>query len=468
MAYDEKYLKALVDNPSERLAVEVKTWIDPGTPEGIAKIAKACIALRNNNGGFLLIGFDNQSGQPDTGNTPSDVRTTYHPDVIQSIATKYASQAFEVEVHFVARDDREYPVICVSDGVKTPVAAKAGLRDSSRSVLIRDHAVYVRTLNSNNTVSTSEAKYNDWESLTSTCLDNREADIARFIRRHLAGTEAGKLKEVIAELANISPQPGCQELAAQTQETGEKRFRAVVQERELSLPEHGSWEVAFVICGEALKNSPNSDFLNLIASSNPHFTGWPLWMDSRHFTDTNSRPYVYDSAWEALVVVSDKGPLLNEVDFWRIDPRGRFYHRRAIEGDLSSSGQAPVPLTSLDFALPIWRISEAMALGLRFAKALGCNIEETTLAYRTRWTRLRGRRLGSWVDSRSYRSPHGTAYQDEVVSTVDLPLETPESALFQYVYEAVEPLYEVFDGAKVPIETVEGIVDKALARGRSR
>lgn len=467
MAYDEKYLKALVDNPGERLAVEVKTWIDPGTPEGIAKIAKACIALRNNNGGFLLIGFDNETGMPDTKNIPSDVHARYHPDVIQGIAARYASQAFEVEAHLVERDGQEYPVICISDGVKTPVAAKAGLRDSSGSVLIRDHAVYVRTLNSNNTASTSEAKYNDWENLTTICLDNREADIARFVRRHLAGTDTSKLKEVIAELASISPQPGCQELAVQTLDIGGGRFRAVVQERGLSLPEHGSWEVAFVICGEVPKHSPNSDFLNLIASSNPHFTGWPLWMESRQFTDTDARPYVYGSAWEALVVFLDRDPS-KHIDFWRIDPRGRFYHRRAIEDDISASQEAPVPLTTLDFTLPIWRISEAMALGIRFAKALGCSVEKNALAYCIRWTGLRGRRLASWVDSWSYMSPAGTAYQDEVVSAVDLPIETPDSALFQYVYEALKPLYEVFDGSKVSVETVEGMVEKALARGRSR
>lgn len=497
MPYEEQYLKDLVKNPIETLSVELKTWIDPVVPEGIAKIAKACIALRNNNGGFLLIGFDNATGQPDTTNAPEDVRTTYHADVIQGIAAKYASQAFEVEVYFIEsqKDGREHPVICVSDGVRTPVAAKASLRGPGGNVvLIKDHAVYVRTLNSNKTASTSEAKYNDWENLATTCFDNREADIGRFIRRHLAGLDTNKLKLVIAELTGTSSQqgahqelisqmlskdaiamkgavppeqPSCQERAVQTQDTGEGRFRAVVQERGLSLPEHGSWEVAFVICGEVPKHSPNSDFLNLIASSNPHFTGWPLWMDSRQFTNGNARPYVNDSAWEALIVFLDGDPS-KEVDFWRVDPRGRFYHRRAIEDDTSGGQKAPAPLTTLDFTLPIWRISEAMALGIRFAKALGCRVESNTLAYRIRWTRLRGRRLGSWVDSWSYMSPQGTAYQDEVVSAVDLPIETPESALFQYVHEALKPLYEVFDGAKVPIETVEGIVDKALARGRAR
>ena len=51
MPYAQEELKALVRNPREKLDVEIKQSIDPSTPEGIAKIAKACLALRNNDGG---------------------------------------------------------------------------------------------------------------------------------------------------------------------------------------------------------------------------------------------------------------------------------------------------------------------------------------------------------------------------------------------------------------------------------
>ena len=63
MAYDEERLKQLAANPAEALSVELKGWLDPNAPEGIAKIVKACLALWNNNGGFLVIGFGDE-GKP--------------------------------------------------------------------------------------------------------------------------------------------------------------------------------------------------------------------------------------------------------------------------------------------------------------------------------------------------------------------------------------------------------------------
>ena len=73
MASSEDDLRRLLASPRESLDLELKQWIDPTTPEGIAKIAKGCLALRNNNGGRLVIGFKDD-GQPDPANLPTDVR----------------------------------------------------------------------------------------------------------------------------------------------------------------------------------------------------------------------------------------------------------------------------------------------------------------------------------------------------------------------------------------------------------
>ena len=56
----------LVARPSEGLPVEIKSWIDPTKPEGVAKIVRACLAMRNQNGGFLVIGLNNDTLQVET------------------------------------------------------------------------------------------------------------------------------------------------------------------------------------------------------------------------------------------------------------------------------------------------------------------------------------------------------------------------------------------------------------------
>ena len=55
---DQRRIDELVARPSESSNLEIKRWIDPNQPEGIAKIARAALGLRNKNGGFLVIGFD--------------------------------------------------------------------------------------------------------------------------------------------------------------------------------------------------------------------------------------------------------------------------------------------------------------------------------------------------------------------------------------------------------------------------
>ncbi len=50
MAIDSDFYQDLIDHPSESLSIELKGWIDPGTPEGVAKIVKAAIAMRSQTG----------------------------------------------------------------------------------------------------------------------------------------------------------------------------------------------------------------------------------------------------------------------------------------------------------------------------------------------------------------------------------------------------------------------------------
>lgn len=64
MEIEQSRIDDLVSRPSESLNVEIKSWIDPDEPEGIAKIVKAAFAIRNRNGGFLLVGFEDKTWMP--------------------------------------------------------------------------------------------------------------------------------------------------------------------------------------------------------------------------------------------------------------------------------------------------------------------------------------------------------------------------------------------------------------------
>ena len=76
MSVDQNRVQDLVARPAEGLNVEIKRWIDPDDESGVAKIVRACLALRNRNGGYVVIGFDNKTLQPDLAHEPNNVHTT--------------------------------------------------------------------------------------------------------------------------------------------------------------------------------------------------------------------------------------------------------------------------------------------------------------------------------------------------------------------------------------------------------
>lgn len=463
MEIDSPQIQELVEHPSEGLSVEIKSWIDPDEPNGKAKIVRAALALRNHDGGFLVIGFDDNSLQPATEGIPDDIRATFHIDKIQGLISKFASEPFEVGVEFPEIDGQPYPVIVVPSGVRTPVAAKSELRDGENS-LIRPDDIFVRSLRANNTPSTAKASWKDWPSIVEVCFENREADIGRFLRRHLAGFRRGDLGNLAAAIREAAePEVSSRDRLKEYLHESEDRFFKLMTEREVELPSHGTWEVGFVIAGEVPPHNANREFRNLLVSSNPRYTGWPVWLDSGDFRDESASPFVYEDTWEALIVDVGSG-WADHVDYMRMDPQGKFYLRRALQDDISGSRAAPTPMTQLDFGLAIIRPTEAIAVGLAFARVMGCDPESTTLSFAFRWKGLRNRRLSSWAsptrDIAGYKNDH----QDEVTSWVDVPLEAPLSALSEYVAQVVQPLFRAFEGFEIGTGVIEDLSRRVIER----
>ncbi|MCY4389402.1 MAG: ATP-binding protein [Desulfurellaceae bacterium] len=456
---DFSQIQALVDRPTESLSIELKRWIDPDQPEGAAKIVKTALALRNHGGGYLVIGFDDHTHEPDQENVPQDVKVAFHIDKIQALISKYASEPFEVSVEFPEREGQPYPVISIPPGVKTPVAVKADLR--SARALIGMHDVYLRSLSSNNTPSTTKATWKDWPGILEVCFDNREADIGRFLRRHIGGLPPEVVQEFLGSITSgLQPEVTIKDRLQRYLQESRERYSTVVEKQGAQLPSHGAWEVGLLFIGDDIPlHSADQDFLNLLNSSNPRCTGWPIWVDSRNFASENAKPYPFEDAWEASIDIRIPH-WLNHIDFMRLDPTGQFYLRRVFDEDIREQNLEPIEY--LDFTPPIRGVAEAIAVGLAFAKAMGCGPEKTQLVFGFRWTKLQGRRLASLVEPARYIPPQGPARQDEVFVFVEVPLETPLSALGEFVNRAVEPLFRVFNGFVLGKDVVEDLTRQTI------
>ena len=157
------------------------------------------------------------------------MRVAFHIDRIQGLITRFASESFEIAVHFIERDGSLSPVIEIPEGIRTPVASKSSLTDSEGRQLIRENRVYVRTLDANNTPSSSEAIWKDWNRIVETCFDNREADIGRFLRRHLSGLSASVLRELATNLQEaVAHHESDEEALRRILAQGLGRFRQIV------------------------------------------------------------------------------------------------------------------------------------------------------------------------------------------------------------------------------------------------
>ena len=343
--------------------------------------------------------------------------------------------------------------------METPVAAKSQLFDSDNTTaLINNDDVYVRSLHSNNRVSSTKARAADWERIVRTCFDNREADIGAFIRRHLSGIN---IEQLAGFCRPAKPPANAIDRVKGLLQFGRQRFDAMRAERGNSLSDVGTREVGVVIDGEVPACSADDAFLNRLLLTMPRHTGWPPWVDGRN-GPVETRPYVFENGWEAYLVTT----LMSvHIDFWRLEPSGRFYHLRALEDDMPhSQAPKPEPKTELDFFLQVSRTAEAVSVALSFARAMRCNEQSTSLAFAFRWRGLKGRQLTSWVEpDRSFYS-RGASHQDEITTTVTVPMETAASGLSPFIEAAVTPVFNLFGGMKFEGRVIEGIVEKTLQR----
>lgn len=457
-------LRDLLIRPTESLAIELKPWLDLKTPHGKEKIIKARIALRNNDGGRLIIGFEND-GTPCKKNIPPDARKSYDPDAIQTIVTKFASEPFAVDVTFVEKDGLTYPIVTVSPGVQVPVAAKSDLPAPDNTPLVRRNTVYVRTLSHNGTYSSAEATPADWSRLAGICFDNREADIGRFIRRHLAALDLNSLAALVPAFAQMLHQPTDEELVIQELNRCRARFEAACKDRPVKVPDIGYRESVALVQGEVEERPLTYEFRRQLLNSGARHSGWQPWVDLSPGGESPNSPYVLDNGWEALVAFLPPHPSIvgYSLDFWRIERCGLFYHIRGLEDDLTAH-PGLTPGTELDFVLQISRVAEVISNCLAYTRSLARNLDTAAVTFGFRWTKLKGRKLSCWVDPyrdrflRTFQAARQDTYQSLPIA---VPLETPPAGIPPHVEKVVRGLFSLF-GNQFSGDVIEQIALETL------
>src|SRR5438876_2309694 len=165
---------------SETLDTELKAWLNLSEPREASLFAKACLALRNNDGGHIILGIDNSSCNSITPDEPIDVSNAFHVDKVNEVVGRFAIPKFEVRVNLKLYQGTVHPEILIPGGIQSPVISRTGFEKE-----LRQNAVYVRTISNGRPSSSEPVTPADWDKLIRICFDNREADVGRFLRRHL-------------------------------------------------------------------------------------------------------------------------------------------------------------------------------------------------------------------------------------------------------------------------------------------
>jgi hypothetical protein len=387
----------------------------------------------------------------------------FHPDVIQVIVSKYSSELFAIDVRTVQFEGQWYPIITIPPGVRTPVAAKADLKAADGKPLLREHAVYVRSLSASGTYSSSEARRGDWEDLTRTCFNNREADIGSFVRRHLSALDFEALESLVPFFAKLH-RPTSTERIPEERNGGWTRFTEACREAVHGVPDIGYRESVVIVEGEVPAHAADNEFRDRLLGRVQDTSGWPPFVDFSRGGRESDRPYVLDNGWQALVtnLPPEMAIMGHHLDFWRIDPRGVFYHVRGLEDDLNDS-RGVAPREGLELLIQMSSIAEIISTALSFGRSLGCKEDVTSLIFGFRWTKLRGRMLTSWTDPRmGIRQPQ-RARQDVYASTpIVVPLETSRLGIAAHVVNVVKPLFNLFGGFDFDTRIVERVLSTAL------
>ncbi len=413
-------------------------------------LVKSMLAMRNRDGGMIAVGFDNDTGSALPPPAATNWASAYHPDTIQGIVGKHASQQFEVAVEWFTSAVGRHPVIIVDRGVRTPVAVRSPITVSGKQILPME-TVYVRTLNANNTPSSAPATHRDWEDIIRICFDNREADIGRFVRRHLSPTS---LSGALAAFGIQQLDDSLHARSLALLDDGERRFQetytlAGVKPGHEAATDWGYNAVALVVSpspmGGRIGLAPA--FLEKLYSSAMSSRSMiPPWHDGRLNMRRDTQPYTKDGAYQMLLDVPDS--FMGHFEFSRLDPKGEFYCRSAMKEETRQRRFHPLDTPTLDPGHAVARVAETFLTGASFARGMGAEEDATTLGYSFRWGKLLGRKLSNWNAMYDYDPSRNVVRgDDQITASVEVPLSVPPSALAQYVAPVVSPLLSAFGWA---------------------
>lgn len=431
-------LSELLADPREALDIEIKAWLDLSTNDHKSVLAKEVIALANHGGGYVIVGFDEQSdgGFKAGVQRPANL-DQWSQDAVQSIIARYCDPALQCRVvHQRAGTEGPFPIIIVPGGHKGPILPKAGSPDGKTLVPNR---VYIRRAGPSSEEPKTSA---EWSQFIDRLVQNRQAELVEIVRSVLSGIPS-ELRKAATRVDALR----------EFEKHSIRRWEARVANLPSDAPPrfvHGYYEMGFAIDGEFRKPSL-ADLQKTIADAVRNHSGWPpfLTLNRQPF-----RPKPIENAVEFWRGPDSDGSFDAPAhhDFWRVSADGLLFTRRGYQedGGLFEMEQGRF----FDITTATWRLGEAVLEASYIAKAM--EAVDANIICHCHWVGLESRTLISKgnpnrIMSGAERTSGQPTYDIErTISLEALPLGLPE-----LVHGMLSPLYELFDFFVLPKRLVE-------------
>lgn len=439
---DAEKLTIFLTEPLETLTVEYKDWLDLQDQEHRGVLAKAAIALANEGGGYIVLGFSDDG--PELTAMPRQRNfSLYDQDEINNIVKRFAEPHFHCTLLNVTNPLTRaiHPVVVVPGGHGMPIMSKSGTPKGKITAQI----CYVRKPGPASAPALTES---DWSRLLERCIRNRKTEMLDAFRNIIQGhVDPG-----------VAPSTSAQKLQDEFVMKSRARWGELTGELARDDPAkcpYGYYEVDFTFeVGKAIRLPALLDRMK--SASRINYTGWSLfWVPTR----PEIAPQAFNGAAECWHGRPDTARVSVDAahsDFWRIFPEVRAFLVRGYQEDGLRDRPAG---TVFDATLPIWRVGKTILYAGRLAAELNST---GFLQFHVRWSGLRNRLLTFVADWSRSTGGHYRAAQDTAESAISIPLDRIEENLPEILHPLLQPLYESFGFFELP----EGLVAQELAKMR--
>ena len=425
-------IQALIDEPREELNVEVKNWLNglADKPDKAA-LAKEIIALANQGGGCILIGFDDtKTGFREAEPQPNE-KHAFTQDAIASVVDRYVTPPCQCRVELYARKDSkvQHPVVMVPGDARVPLFASRG--DADRN--LETARVYIRRPGGK---SEQPRTQDDWEKLIARLVEARlselldtspdEQDAGSDLKRwQTASLDAWRQK--IEEFAEDDP----------------RRFQS------------GYWTVSFRI------NSFHCEGIRALKTALdkpiPYSSGWPPFA-TRIYSD-------FRSEGEIITAYPDEpSSSLEAHQYWRMSTDGKGFMLCPMQEDTSGcedDAERHPKIRAFYSISPNYRMVEVLKFIEMMAKEFGDTA--STFQLMVTYHNAKGRVMrgdGKFFEDRPY--PKFVCHSESLGNSIEARVEDIETRLVDLIWKLLAPVYVQFGFMELSEEFVRHYVDRAL------